>query len=1105
MIISSEILQDLYKDVDKNTKEQSIRYVELKEVEIKKVIFENQSNFEVRGLVNGDERDYNTYIKIQNGEIENLECQCEKYKEKLGACEHIISTLLEFAENEKYIKTKKIKEENGNRTRVGGIVSKKEQYRIFKQIINAFYEDDLKTEKELKLQETQMEIIPRLLFSSYNNNLKVEFDIGKQGHYYRIKHLIDFFEKMNNNDTFKYGNKFDVIHNPASFKDEYKPLLDFIMKNAEIIKYASESADNYGFYVSNLVDTNITLSNTAIDELFEILKNKKISINIDSEEKDIILDEEEANIKFILDKASDEEYKMKSNIDIFKYEVFEGKDFIYILIKNRLHRCDKKVKNTVLKILNILKTNYIEEICFEKKELSKFCSLIYPVLEDRIDVKKLKEEEIEKLIPQKLYVKVYLDFDKNNYIVAGLKFCYGDIEFNPFIERNIDVARNMVQENEVFNLFLKSGFMLEQKMGNLILARDEDIYQFLSIDIEEYMQKFEVLATENFRKKEIKQPKISSLGVKLENNLLKIDLGDFDFDKKELKELMERYKLRKKYFRLKDGTFVDLEENSTLDFLENLTNDFEIDFEELENGEITLPSYRSLYLDKILESLDIPKIERNEDFKDVISDVQEKDLIENIKIPKTLNASLRNYQIQGYKWLKVLDSYKMGGILADDMGLGKTIQLLAVIASYNEENKEKKPTLVVCPSSLTLNWKNEIEKYVPNLSTIVIHGTLEERKTQIRDIPNYNIAITSYDLLKRDIEEYKENKHEFKFIIADEAQYIKNNNTQNAKAIKEIKAETRYALTGTPIENSLSELWSIFDFVMPDYLFGYKKFKDIFELPIIKDDDKKTMRKLKMLISPFILRRVKKDVLTELPDKTVTVLNNEMQEEQAKIYLAEMEKARKTAEYEIETVGLKKSQIKILALLMRLRQICCHPSLYIDNYEGESSKLNQCLEIIKDAIESGHKILLFSGYTSMFKIIEKELKKENINYMKLTGQTKVGERIKLVDEFNKNDDVKIFLISLKAGGTGLNLIGADMVIHYDPWWNLSAENQATDRTYRIGQKKNVQVYKLITKNSIEERIYELQQKKDELIDNMLSLNETFINKLSKEDIMKLFE
>ena len=447
------------------------------------------------------------------------------------------------------------------------------------------------------------------------------------------------------------------------------------------------------------------------------------------------------------------------------------------------------------------------------------------------------------------------------------------------------------------------------------------------------------------------------------------------------------------------------------------------------------------------------------------------------------------------------------GILADDMGLGKTVQLLCVVCKYleDETEKNKKPTLVVCPSSLCLNWQNEIEKFTQGVTSEVIHGSLQDRMRKIAEINNYNIVITSYELLKRDIDEYKKYNYKFKYIIEDEAQYIKNNNTQNAKAIKDIISETRFALTGTPIENSLSELWSIFDFIMPGYLFRYRKFKELYETPIMRDNDEIVMQKLKKLIEPFVLRRIKKEVLTELPDKTVTVLSSQMLEEQEEIYLSYLTQAKKSAMEEIKENGIEKSQIKILALLTRLRQVCCHPSLFIENYEGGSGKLNQCIEIIKDAIQSGHKILLFSGYTAMFDIIEKELKKEQISYLKLTGQTKVSDRINLVDEFNNNPDKKLFLISLKAGGTGLNLVGADMVIHYDPWWNVSSENQATDRTYRIGQKRNVQVYKLITKNSIEEKIYDLQKRKEALIDNMLSTNQTFISKLSKEEIMNLFE
>ena len=430
---------------------------------------------------------------------------------------------------------------------------------------------------------------------------------------------------------------------------------------------------------------------------------------------------------------------------------------------------------------------------------------------------------------------------------------------------------------------------------------------------------------------------------------------------------------------------------------------------------------------------------------------------------------------------------------------------MSIILDYVQNTEKTKASLVVCPSSLSLNWQNEANKFANNLKTLVIKGTLNDRKNQIKEIDKYDLVITSYDLLKRDIDLYEKLDYNFRFIIADEAQYLKNSNTQNAKSIKKIKADTRYALTGTPIENSLAELWSIFDFIMPGYLFSYRKFKNTYEMPIIKGEDENTMQKLKMLIEPFVLRRTKKEVLKELPDKTVTVLNNEMCEEQRNLYINYLARAKQEVAEKVKLNGYEKSKMQILAALTRLRQICCHPGLFINDYNAGCSKLEQCMEIIKEAVKSGHKILLFSGYTSMFEIIEKELKNEQIRYLKLTGSTKVDERIRMVDEFNQNSEIQVFLISLKAGGTGLNLTGADMVIHYDPWWNLSTENQATDRAYRIGQKNNVQVYKLITKNSIEEKIYELQEKKSKLAENMLDTNTVFVNKLTKDDILKLFE
>lgn len=977
----------------------------------------------------------------------------------------------------------------------------KSEYRAFKQLINTFRYKDYNNKEEKQVNAHTIKLEPKLIYNSYTKSLKIEFKIGNKNTYI-LKDLTEFYDHMINEDYFQYGSKLSFKHTKDVFEPNSFGLLDFVMKYAEIIKYANESSKEYAYYGTQLSDRYITISNTGIDDLFDVLKNTNVQFQVNGKESTLYFNDCSPDIKFNVEEAG-EEYKIYPNIDIYEYELIRGKEYTYFLMKNNLYRCSKEFTENELKVVEVFRKNFEPEIKFYKEDIPTLFSLVFPKIKKSMEIDKLNQAEVEKYIPEDLYVKVYLDYDFRNHITADIKFVYGDFEFNPLAEEKIDIARDISKEDEVLELFRKVGFMLDVRNTRLILVEDDLIYNFLSIEVEEFMQQFEVLATDNFKQKEIRGPKIGNLGVKIENNLLQVDLSNINFDISELREIMKQYKLKKKYHRLRDGSFLQLEENETMDFIDGITEQIDVDFSAIEKGELKFPIYRTMYLDRLLKNIKTTEVLKEDSYKSLIRKIEEK---ENnyINLPVGLNASLRTYQKVGFEWLKVLEEYNFGGILADDMGLGKTIQIIAVILSYVQSESNPKPSIVICPSSLTLNWQNEINKFAPSIKSIVIRGGLAERRRQINSIKDYNVVITSYDLLKRDIEFYEEAKNEFKYIIADEAQYIKNNNTQNAKAIKQIIGETRYALTGTPIENSLSELWSIFDFILPGYLFSYKKFKENFEIPITRDDDQGKMNKLKMLIEPFILRRIKSEVLTELPDKTISILNNEMQEEQEMIYMSYLQSAKQEAINEINTNGFEKSQIKILALLMRLRQICCHPSLFIDNYKGESSKLIQCVELIKDAVESGHKILLFSGYTGMFDILEKELEKENIKYFKLTGATKVGERIKLVDEFNENDEIKVFLISLKAGGTGLNLIGADMVIHYDPWWNLSAENQATDRTYRIGQKRNVQVYKLITKNSIEEKIYELQQRKAKLIDNMLSTNETFINKLSREDIMELF-
>lgn len=986
------------------------------------------------------------------------------------------------------------------------------KYRSFKQIVNELYTEEMREIEDTNKQEetsNKVKIEPKIVYDKYTNNLRIEFKIGNE-RMYKLKNLTEFYDRMKTHEKYKYGSKLEFIHKKENFEEQDQQLLEFILKQAEVIKLVNSDANaNYRYYGKAISDNCILLNNSGLDELFEILKNKEVIFQKEYKDEKIKFVDEQPDLHFVLQQKGKNEYQIMLNdsIDVLReVEILSGKEYQYILLKNEFYRCTKKYENSTLKLLQKFKENFITELVFGKEQLPEMFSVILPKLKENLEFKDINLDEIQEYRPKKLNVKMFLDFDNNGYILADAKFCYGEEEFNPLQQKiHLKYPRDVIAENKAINMLKKTGFMYYAPKECFILPDDQKIYEFLSKDINEYMQNFDVMATDNFRAREIKQPQIGSLGVKVENNLLSIDLEKLNIDVDDLEEVLKKYNLKKKYYKLKNGSFINLEENPDIEFLDRMITGLGISYKDIKNGNIKLPINRSLYLNQLLKTIPNTQISKNNEYRKIINGLDKQNGEDDINIPENLKGVLRYYQKTGYKWLKTLDNYKFGGILADDMGLGKTVQMLSIIAGYIEENENHKASIVICPSSLTLNWQNEAQKFTNKLKTLVIRGNAFERKKQIEQADKYDLLITSYDLLKRDVEVYKENKYNFKFAIADEAQYLKNSNTQNAKAVKEIVADTRYALTGTPIENSLAELWSIFDYIMPGYLFSYKKFKSDYETPIVRDNDQRTMNKLKMLIEPFILRRTKKQVLTELPEKTITVLNNQMKEEQEKIYTAYLAQAKQEIAETINLRGFEKSHIQVLAALTRLRQICCHPSLFIKDYKDGSSKLEQCIEIIKDATDSGHKILLFSGYTSMFELIEQELKEKDIKYFKLTGSTKVDERIRMVDEFNENKDIKVFLISLKAGGTGLNLTGADMVIHYDPWWNASAENQATDRAYRIGQKKNVQVYKLITKNSIEEKIYELQKKKSELIDNVLDTKRTFISKLSKEEIMKLFE
>ena len=551
----------------------------------------------------------------------------------------------------------------------------KEDYRSFKQMVNTFYSEtveDIENISDINKKRGTIKIEPQIYYDKFAGDMKVEFKIGNKK-MYKIKNLAEFYTRMIDKEFYRYGEKLQFIHTEDAFEEESKKLLDFIMKYAEIIKYAnSNSNSNYKYYGKALSESNIIVGNSAIDDLFDVLKGKTVDFQKDYNFLKVEFTEEKPKIEFLLKKIDGEHFTIVPNIEIYKVNIIKGKKYKYILDDQKLYRCSKKFEDTNLKLLELFRQNYITEIKLGKKQLSELFSVVIPKVKNAIKVVNIPEEEIEKYRPKELETKLYLDFDKKDYLVADIRFCYDNFEFNPLNQKEkINFPRNLIEETRALNVFRRTGFMLDTKNLRFILPDNDKIYEFITQGVEEYRERFEVFVTENFRKKQIHTPKIGGIGVKVENDLLSINLEKINIDVKELQSMMEKYYLKKKYYRLKDGSFIDLENNKEIEFLDKLITGMDITYKELEDGKVNLPAYRSLYLNQLLKEIKGTEITKNSEYKDIVNELNKEQLEENIKVPENLNTTLRYYQKTGYKWLKTLDHYHFGGILADDMGLRK--------------------------------------------------------------------------------------------------------------------------------------------------------------------------------------------------------------------------------------------------------------------------------------------------------------------------------------------------------------------------------------------------------------------------------------------------
>lgn len=1029
---------------------------------------------------------YNVVIYFDSdNELDGYECDCPAFYTFEGMCKHIVAAVKSIQQNWEVDFGTEEKTIFNDATR---------------ELLDFFNKDGQIVADDKQI--VPIKIIPTYHFSSLTRTKRswLEFMIGRE-RMYVLKDIPQFLRAIENNQELIFGKNFTLQATGAFFDEKSKAIVEFLQAI-----YSDDKQLTSWSYIATSSAFNearhVKLTNSTLLKFLEMMVEDEFSIVINNEK---ISQVQIVNQRPAVQLAVNE-HDNGLRISMQVGDGFYGLDnnFQYIYYNNNIFKVDSLFASYIKPLVKCFVVNEKAEVHIPSTAISNFFSAMLPALE-KISTVHVDEGLLNKFHTEVL--EIHVNFDRyGEGISAGVVFRYGELAINPIVQESkltIDVQGKMLlrsssEENHLLGLFRRYGF--EMIGDKFVQADEEKTYDFLQFGLPELQEFAQIFYSDDFKNNQIKNTGKVSAGVRInsKSGMLELSLYYEDIQPKELFELLSSYKLKKRYHRLGNGAFIPLDA-ADFKMAATLIEQLDLDAADIENKIIELPRHRAMYIDSLTREDSDFTIERSSAFKKMVQDIREPQDME-VSIPTGIQGKLRDYQKTGFKWLTSLASYGFGGILADDMGLGKTLQVITFVMS--EKNIADLPSLVIAPTSLVYNWQQEVQKFASDLKVLIISGNPNERQEQLKDMDKADLIVTSYALLKRDIKFYE--RRTFNYCFIDEAQHIKNPSTLSAKSVKKIKAKAYFALTGTPIENTLTELWSIFDFLMPGYLQTHKMFAQKFETPIVKNKDQQALIELRRYIKPFILRRMKKTVLKELPEKIESQMINEMTKEQTTLYGAWMQQAKKEFENEIESNGFAKSQIKILSLLTRLRQVCCHPSLFIENYQGGSGKLEMLTELLEDAVAGDHRILLFSQFTGMLTIIKHELEVRNIAYHYLDGSTKAEERIKLVNSFNAGEK-DVFLISLKAGGTGLNLTGADMVIHYDPWWNPAVEDQATDRAYRIGQKNAVQVFKLITKNTIEEKIYELQQKKREMIDELIKPGENFLTKMSEEDIRKLFE
>lgn len=1025
--------------------------------------------YHIYGSVLNDDKnwDYNTHIKInmQNSDIMGTNCSCETFKEnskhiKNYVCKHISAT------NDVFYSLAKKKMQNN-----------KSKSNNKPKLVKDKNEEHKGKEKRFLSLDINIKHMVKEGITLFN----CEFRIGA-GNLNLILDLKDFLYKNSLKKPLKFNDGFTYNPLKDEFLDEDKRVLQFVASHKDMIS---------GRYL-RLKQNNLKDFLKLIDE------KKKINFNFNSINYEVKVKKENVPVALTL-KEGKEGFILSHHK---KFPIILNNSGDVMFFDRNLYLPRKRQLEYYIPIHKLfLKNNTITY----KKSLENLRSL----LEELKNISKnIVLDENIRVFKEKL-MKTTFNLYKNKEKI----YCNVKIDYCGYI---IDLIRD--EKDNSFLRDLKSEKYIEFQLERFkFIKREEDfcfignkeeMYELFSKGIKRLRELGEVLLSEELKEFKVLDSSLISSELKELSNFykLKFDFGDFEL--RELRESVEAMKRGDRFYRTKK-VYLDLEDPGIVNFL-NLLED--LGLENIKDNEVYIDKSKVLYIQEKLKDRNLSFIKGGNVLQEIVGKLLNKEFKRKL-LPKALNAELRPYQKEGFKWINEITDLGFGGVLADNMGLGKTLQIIAFLLS-----QKKSKSIVVVPTSVIYNWMDEFEKFAPSIRVGLVHGSKSKRDKVLRDFKRglgikieeenlkeksyekYDVLLTTYGTLKNDEKAYE--NLSFDYCIIDEAQNIKNPSAQATLSVKNIKSRCNIALTGTPIENNLMELWSIFDFVMPGYLFTKERFRERFIL------DESNLSELKSLITPFILRRLKEDVLSELPEKLEKKYLVEMKGKQKQLYSFYVKAIKNQLNENKSSEKSGRDKINLFAYLTKLREICLDPSLVVPDYTGESSKLTVVKEIVKDASESGKKILLFSQFTSVLQKIEEDFKKEDISYLYLDGGTSAKDRVERVKKFNEDSNIKVFLISLKAGGVGLNLTSASMVIHFDPWWNPAVEDQATDRAHRFGQENKVEVIKLVAKDTIEEKIVLMQEDKRELIQSLMdgkTMDGKGLKRLTEEEISKLFE